>query len=191
MLVRQLHHHGIRNTAIADLQRGTIGNHVGDVFADSLLNRTDLGQANLQDRLVALAKCGHLRNMDVTIAIGERNVRIHFQHDDASPIDRGHGVVGRQCQGKIPVLIHRRCHAEHHIRRHQATVEQLRHFREIGGNEINPAFLAARTRGTAVKIGGVADVIDRFRINITKLAHGENLRHLHISKIPPRVGQSR
>jgi hypothetical protein len=84
VLVRQLHHHGIRNTAIADLQRGAIGNHVGDVFADSLLNRTDLGQANLQDRLVALAKCGHLRNMDVTIAIGEGNVRIHFQHDDAS-----------------------------------------------------------------------------------------------------------
>jgi hypothetical protein len=122
VLVGQLHHHGVGNAAVADLQRGAIGNHVGDVFADRLLDRADLRQADFEDGLVALAQGGDLRDVDVAIAIGEGDVRIDFEHDDAGLFDGGHGVVGGQGQREETVLVHRRGHAEHHIGRHQAAL---------------------------------------------------------------------
>jgi hypothetical protein len=51
VLVGQLHDHGVGNAAVADLQRGAIGNHVGDVLADRLLDRADLRQADFEDGL--------------------------------------------------------------------------------------------------------------------------------------------
>ncbi len=40
VFVGQLHHHRIRNAAIADLQRRPVGNHVGHIPAYHLLHRT-------------------------------------------------------------------------------------------------------------------------------------------------------
>jgi hypothetical protein len=49
-LVGQLHHHRVGNAAVADLQRGAVVDHVGDVLADGLLHRADLRQADFENR---------------------------------------------------------------------------------------------------------------------------------------------
>ncbi len=54
-----------------------------------------------------------------------------------------------------------------------------------------PAFLGARTGGAAVEVGGMANVIDGFRIEIAVFAHGQDLRHRHVAEIATRIGQRR
>jgi hypothetical protein len=110
VLIGQLLHHGIRNAAIADLQRRAVFDHVGHVFADGLLHRPDAGQAHFQYRLAAFHQRGHLRNMQVALAVREGHVRVHFQHDGARLLQGGHRVVSPQAEGEVAVFIHRRGH---------------------------------------------------------------------------------
>ena len=49
-LVGQLHDHCVRNAAVADLQRGTVRDHVGDVFADGFLYRANFWQTDFRNR---------------------------------------------------------------------------------------------------------------------------------------------
>jgi hypothetical protein len=67
----QLHHHGIRNAAVADLQGGAVLDHVGHILADGLLDGPDGGQANLENRLVVLDQGGDLGDVEVAVAEGE------------------------------------------------------------------------------------------------------------------------
>ena len=70
----ELHDHRVGDAAVADLQGGAVGDHVGDVLADSFLDRADLGQADFEDGVFAFDQGGDLRDVDVAVAAGEGNV---------------------------------------------------------------------------------------------------------------------
>ena len=128
VLVRQLHHHRIRNAAVADLQRRAVRDHVSDVLADGFLHRADFWQPDFHQRLVAFRQRGDLRDMDVAVAVGKRHVRIDLQHHGAGVFQRGHRVIGRQREREKAMLVHRRGHGKHHVRGNQPTRQQSRKF---------------------------------------------------------------
>ena len=106
--MRQLHHHRVRNAAIADLQGRTVLDHVGHVLADGFLHRADLGQADFEDRLAALDQRRDLRDVDMAVAVGKGHVRIDFQHHRARLGHGGHRVVGAQAEREVALRVHRR-----------------------------------------------------------------------------------
>jgi hypothetical protein len=178
-------------SAVADLQRGAVRNQLGDVLADGFLHRADLRQADFKHRLLAFDQRGHLRDMDMAVAVGERHVRIDFEHDGAGLLDGGHGVVGAEREREVAVLVHRRGHAEDDIGRDQVALDELRQFGEIGGDEVDPAFLAARTRGSAEEVGGVADVVDGLRVEVAVFAQRQDLRDLYAAEVAALLGKGR
>ena len=96
VLVSQLHDDRIGNTTVADLQRRTIRNHVGHIPPNGFLHRTNFGKPDFKNGVVALGQRGDLRNMDMAIAVGKRDIRIDFQHHSTRFFDRGHRVVNSQ-----------------------------------------------------------------------------------------------
>jgi hypothetical protein len=116
-LVLQLHHHRVGNAAIADLQGGAVVDQLGHVLADRLLHRADLGQADLEQRLVALHQAGDLGDVHQAVAVGEGHVRVHLEQHHARAPDRRHGVVGREREAEVAVLVHRRGQRHHHVGR--------------------------------------------------------------------------
>lgn len=88
------------------------------------------------------------------------------------------------------MLVHGRDLGEHHFGGHQAAIHELRHFREIARIEVAHAFLEAGTACAAEEIGYVTDVLGGARVEIAELAHGENLRNLHIAEVATVLGQS-
>ncbi|MPN21643.1 hypothetical protein SDC9_169023 [bioreactor metagenome] len=123
--------------------------------------------------------------------VGERDVRVDFEHHGASLGNSGHGVVGTERQREITVLIHGRGHGEDYIGRHQAAVDQHRHFGEVGRMEVHPTLLTARTSHTAKEVSHMANVLDGLRIDIAVLAERQNLRNLDILKAGTDIGQRR
>ena len=98
MFGAQLHHHGIGNSAITDLQRRAVLDHVGNIFSDRLLHRADLGQTDLHHRITALDQRRDLRDMHMAVAIGVRHIGVDFKHHGARPGQCGHRVVGTEAE---------------------------------------------------------------------------------------------
>jgi hypothetical protein len=69
VLVRELHHHGVGDTAVADLQRRTVFDHVGDVLADGHLHRADLRQSHFEHRLAAFDQRCNPRDVHMTVSV--------------------------------------------------------------------------------------------------------------------------
>jgi hypothetical protein len=183
VLVRELHHHGVGDTAVADLQRRTVFDHVGDVLADGHLHRADLRQSHFEHRLAAFDQRCNPRDVHMTVSVRKGDVRIHLEHHRAGPGDGGHGVVGAQAEGEIAVGVHRRCHAEYDVGRNLPAFDVARDFGEAVGNEVDPALLPAGAGGGAVEKGDVTHVIRSGRVDVGELAHRKNLRNLHVVKI--------
>ena len=76
--VCELHHHGIWNAAIANLQSRAIFNHVGHIFANGFLHGADFGQAHFQHGCIIFNQSGHLRNVHMAVAVGKWHVGVHF-----------------------------------------------------------------------------------------------------------------
>jgi len=53
VFVAELHDHRVGNAAVANLQCGTVVDHVGHILANGLLHRPDFWQANLHHRVIA------------------------------------------------------------------------------------------------------------------------------------------
>ena len=103
VLVRELHHHGVGDAAVADLQRRAVVDQVGDIFADGLLHRADLRQPDFDHRLAAFDQRRDLRDVHMAVAEGEGHVGVDLEHHRARLGDGGHGVVGAQAEGEIAV----------------------------------------------------------------------------------------
>ena len=189
MLVRELHHHGVGDAAITDLQGRPIVDHVGHVLANGLLYRADFRQPDFQDGLLALDQRRHLRDMNTAVAECIRNVRVDFEHHRPGLRKGCHGVVGAQAQREIAILVHWRGHAEHHVGSDLSLLDLGRNFRKIVGNEIDPAGLPACPRGTTEKERNMTDMVRRGRIEIAVLAHRQDLAHLDIVQVQTLVRQ--
>ena len=182
MFGAELHHHRVRNAAIADLQRRAVFDHVGNVLSDRLLHGSDLRQADFHHRFTAFHQGRDLGNMDQAIAIGKRHVRVDFQHDGARFGYRRHRVVCAQAEREVAVLVHRGGHRKDDVGRDLIAFNHDRNVGETAGDEIEPASLSAGARGAAKEKGHMAHVLNGLRIEIAILAHRQDLRHLHIVK---------
>ena len=98
MLGCQLHHYRVGYAAVSNLQRGTVVNHVGYIFADGNLHRTYFGQAHLQQGLATFNQCRDLGYVHVTIAKGKRYVGVDFYHHRARLGHSCQRVVGPQAE---------------------------------------------------------------------------------------------
>jgi len=191
VLVLQLHHHGIGNATVADLQGGAVVDEVGHVLADGFLHRADGGQTHFQHRVAAFDEGGDLGDMHVAVAEGEGHVGVHFQDDGPGLLDGGHGVVRAQGEGEVAVLIHGRGHGEDHVGRGEAALDEQGQLGEIVWDEIDPAGLAAGTGGAAVEVGGVAHVVPGFRVDVAVLAQGQNLGDGDVAEVAAGLGEGR
>ena len=189
MLVCELHDHRVGNGAKADLQRRTIVDDIGHVFADGLLHRADLWQADLQYRLLAFDQTSHLRDVHVTIAIGEGHVRIDLENHGPGHAHGSHRVVGSQTEREKAVLVHRRCHRKDRVDPQLPVSDQRRHLGKVARQIVDPAFIPARPRRPAKEEGKVTNMVYRLGIDIGVLAQRQNLPDRHAVKIPPLLGQ--
>ncbi|MCY1528388.1 hypothetical protein D9M68_634900 [compost metagenome] len=190
-LARELHHHRVGNAAVADLQGGAVVDQVGHVPADGLLHGADFRQADFHHRLAALDQRRHLRDVHVAVAVRIGHVGVHLEHDRARLRHGGHRVVGAQAQREVAVRVHRRGHAEHHVGRDLPALDLRRDLGEIVRNEVDPACLPARARGTAEEQRDVAHVLDRLGVDVGVLAHRQDLRHLHVAEVAALLRQRR
>ncbi len=88
------------------------------------------------------------------------------------------------------MLVHRRNQRENDIGREQFAPEHFWHFGKMVRVVVVPASLAAWAGGTAEKVGGMTDVLDRLRIEIIEFAYRYDLRHLYAAKIAAGLGES-
>jgi hypothetical protein len=89
------------------------------------------------------------------------------------------------------VRVHRRGHAEHHLGRDLPALDLRRDLREVVGDEVDPAFLPARARGTAEEQRNVAHVLHGLGIDVGVLAHRQDLRDLDVAEIAALLRQRR
>ena len=121
--------------ADADLDRGSVGDALGDHVADHAVLVPHLGRRHLEQRVVGLDPSGDLGDVDLVLAAGAGHLRVALQEERRLPDEAGH-VVGVQAEREPPVAIGHRGRG-HHQRARGHVVEDVRHLREVGGGEVD------------------------------------------------------
>ena len=76
LAVGELHDDGVGDGAEPDLDGRPVGDELGDVRADRLLDRPDLGQSHGGQRALVLDDRGDLVDVHVAVAEGVRHLRV-------------------------------------------------------------------------------------------------------------------
>ena len=105
----------IRDGPNAQLEGIPVPDQGGHVLADGPFHIGDLGGCQLNDGLVGLYDAVHPGHMEEAVSQGSRHLLIHLGNDQIRHFRSGLGVVHRDAQAAVAVLIRGRNLNQSHI----------------------------------------------------------------------------
>ena len=190
-VIFQRSQHGIRDSADADLQRGAVGDHLGDVAPDAELGLGRHGRRNLDQRRIDLHGCGEARRVDDGIAVGEGHGTVDLCDDDPGALHGRNRQVGRDAERAVTFGIRGRNVDQCHVQWNRAVAEQPRDLAQEGRNR-----LSVSVGEPAADVVGDEEAVDEERfaefgtaVGSVVSPHGEGRVELHAVQLPAAFGQ--
>ena len=130
----------IRYAAYANLERGTVGDLLGNVATDLRLNLIRHRRRHFHQRFVATAHSADLRHMNNRVAERAGHILVDLSNHHTRTLHSRESDIGRDTVGAITVLVRLGYIQKRHIHRHLSAAKQKRHFAQETWNSIRHTF---------------------------------------------------
>ena len=182
--------HGVGDASHANLERRSVGNHLGDVVADAPLGIARHGRRHLDQRVVDLDGGGQLRDVNHGVAVGEGHCLVDLADERVGALGGRDGQVGRDSERAVALLVGLREVEQRHVDRQRSVAEHGGNFAQEGGDALSVAL-----GEPAADVVGHEEAVDQEALPVLGLAvggvegtHGEGRVDLHVGELPGAVG---
>ena len=179
ILLLQEEEDGVGDGADAQLKGVAVPDELGHVLADAPLHVPDLGGRQLDDGQVGLHDAVQLGDVEESIPQGAGHPLVHLGDDQVGHLGGGFGIVHRDAQADVAVLIGGRDLDHGHVGM-EDLLQDGGDLREEHGGEIGPALRGGGPGGGPQEKAIVVEVAVILGLAVLCLAHGHHVDDLHV-----------
>ncbi len=181
-LLRKVQEEGVRNDPVADLDRVSVLDELGDVFPDPLHRLYVLARVVLQKRLVMGQDVVRLFDPDEPLSVGAGHLPVRLDDHERGRLRRRFHDVHADAEAQAAVPIRQRGLDERHVDRHHAPAHQVRNLGEEDRRIVGePPFHGLPGR-VADEEGVVAEVLLELHVGVRGDPERPDLEHLGVEK---------